>query len=148
MTIESDGDGKGRVGTVVFRGNFRRVRRGRRTDLIPGKVGKAVARPGRKGARLGPRPANVAVLLAFAHHVQHMIDEGRITDRAEVARRLNWTRARISQVMNLLLLAPDIQEKVVFLEASSRLTERGLRTVVCHEVWQEQRRVWLDLLAQ
>jgi len=77
-----------------------------------------------------------------------MIDEGRITDRAEVARRLNWTRARISQVMNLLLLAPDIQEKVVFLEASSRLTERGLRTVVCHEVWQEQRRVWLDLLAQ
>ncbi len=47
-------------------------------------------------------------------------------------------KASASQAMDLLLLAPDIQEAVLFLEAGTRVTERSLRTVVRHEDWREQ----------
>jgi len=139
MTIEPNGDGRGQGGTVVFRGSFHRARRERGDDLAPGDAQDLVARPTATGPWTGPHPANVAALLALAHHVQRLIDAGRIADRAEVARRLHWTRARISQVMDLLLLAPDIQEEVLFLEAGTHVTERGLRAVVRHEAWRDQR---------
>lgn len=41
----------------------------------------------------------------------------------------------------MLLLAPDIQEAVLFLDAGSLVTERALRVVVRNEDWREQRRV-------
>ncbi len=142
MTIEPNGDGRGPGGTVVFRGSFHRVRRERSYDLAPGPVPEPAERTGASAPWEGKRPANVAALLALAHHVQRLIDAGRIADRAEVARRLHWTRARVSQVMDLLLLAPDIQETVLFLEAGTRVTERALRAVVRREDWREQRARW------
>jgi len=143
MTIEPNGEGQGRGGgTVVFRGSFHRVRRESRIDLAEGAAPDPLVRPAVLGPWTGPRPANVAALLALAHHVQRMIDAGKIADRAEVARRLRWTRARVSQVMDLLLLAPDIQETVLYLEVGTHVTERALRLVVRHEDWEEQRRVW------
>ncbi len=142
MTIEPNGDGQGAGGTVVFRGSFHRTRRERRYDLAPGPAPEADERPATTGPWIGKRPANVAALLALAHHVQRMIDDGRIADRAEVARRLRWTRARVSQVMDLLLLAPDIQEAVLFLQAGSRVTERSLREVLQHPHWRDQRRAF------
>ncbi len=142
MTIEPNGDGRGQGGTMVFRGSFHRVRRERRIDLAEGTALDPLERPAATGPWIGKRPANVAALLALAHHVQRLIDAGRIADRAEVARRLHWTRARVSQVMDLLLLAPDIQESLLFLDAGSRVTERSLRAVVRQEDWREQRGVW------
>jgi hypothetical protein len=147
MTIESSGNVGGQGGTVVFRGSFHRVRRERRNEFAPGSAPGPADRPAATGPWTGQRPANVAALLALAHHVQRLIDSGRITDRAEVARRLHWTRARVSQVMDLLLLAPDIQEEVLFLEAGTRVTERALRAVLRHEDWREQRQVWATLRA-
>lgn len=140
MTIEPNGEGQGRGGTVVFRGSLHRVRRERSYDLAPGPLPEPAERPTTTGPWNGKRPSNVAALLALAHHVQRLIDAGRIADRAEVARRLHWTRARVSQVMDLLLLAPDIQEEVLFLEGGTRVTERALRAVVRLEEWGEQRR--------
>lgn len=139
MTIEPNGEGQGRGGTMVFRGSFHRVRRERRIDLAEGTAPEPLERPAALGPWTGKRPANVAALLALAHYVQRLIDAGRIADRAEVARCLHWTRARVSQVMDLLLLAPDIQEAVLFLDAGNRVTERSLRAVVRHEDWLEQR---------
>lgn len=132
---------------MVFRGSFHRTRRGRRYHLAPGPAPDADERPAALGPRIGKRPANFAALLAFAHHVQRLIDAGRIADGAEVARLLHWTGARVSQVMNLLLLAPDIHEELLFLEAGTRFTERALRPVVCYDDWRDQRRAWTTLKA-
>jgi len=55
--------------------------------------------------------------LALAHAVQARIENGEFKDYAEVARRNGLTRARLTQIMNLLLLAPDIQEEVLNMEA-------------------------------
>jgi len=91
------------------------------------------------------RPARVAVMLALAHKLEAAIDVGTVCDRAEVARRLGLTRARVTQLLDLTLLAPDIQEEVLGLEAVDGLepvTERGLREVIGSLDWVEQRRRW------
>lgn len=96
------------------------------------------------------RPARVAVMLALAHKIQEAIDRDQVRDRADVARRLGFTRARLTHLMDLLLLAPDIQDQVLALEALDGiqpLSERALRTVARVVSWDDQRRRWVDLRA-
>lgn len=87
------------------------------------------------------RPAKVARMLALAHHIQNAIDRGVVADRATVARKLGFTRARITQLLDLLLLAPDIQTRVLRLEAVDGvepMSERALRGVVAVRTWSCQ----------
>ena len=89
------------------------------------------------------RPARVAVMLALAHKIAAAIGSGDLPDQAEAARRLGVTRARVTQLLALLQLAPDVQERVLFLEAADGiepLTERALRAVMRARSWEEQRR--------
>jgi len=94
-------------------------------------------------------PAHVARQLALAHALQRRVDTGEFADYAAMARELGFTRARISQLMDLLLLAPDIQEEVLFLEAppgKQPVTERAVRDEVLKSLdWGEQRRRWQAL---
>jgi len=88
------------------------------------------------------RPAKVARMLALAHHLQGAIDRGLVADRAAVARKLGLTRARVTQLLDLLLLAPDLQAAVLGLEAvdgREPLTERTLRSVAHTGTWSQQR---------
>ncbi len=101
----------------------------------------------RRDAELPPvcRPARVARMLALAHHLQQAIDRGIVADRAAVARALGLTRARVTQLLDLLLLAPEVQEQVLALEAVSGvepMTERELRRVVHAGPWVKQRGQW------
>ena len=91
------------------------------------------------------RPAKVARMLALAHHIQNAIDRGVVADRAAVARKLGFTRARITQLLDLLLLAPDIQARVLELEAIDGvepMSERALRAATHAGAWEAQRRAW------
>lgn len=96
------------------------------------------------------RPARVATMLALAHKIAAAILEGKLRDRAEAARRLGVTRARVTQLLALLSLAPDLQERVLQLEAVDGvepLTERSLRRVTRELSWTAQRtlcRAWAD----
>lgn len=74
----------------------------------------------RKGQRVitteKPSPAlpegripRISRLLALAHHLERLVVTGAVKDYAELARLGNVSRARITQIMNLLLLAPDIR---------------------------------------
>ena len=88
------------------------------------------------------RPARVAVTLAMAHKIRQGILTGEIKDQAEAARRLGLTRARLSQVLDLTNLAPDLQERILFLEATGGrepLRERSLRGAVRILAWERQR---------
>jgi hypothetical protein len=91
------------------------------------------------------RPAKVARMLALAHHLQGTIDRGLVADRAAVARKLGLTRARVTQLLDLLLLAPDLQAAVLALEAvdgAEPIAERMLRAVAHAGTWPEQRAGW------
>jgi hypothetical protein len=61
------------------------------------------------------RPAKVARMLTLAHHLHSPIDRDLVTDRAAVARKLGLTRARVTHVLDLLLLDPE--QAVLALEA-------------------------------
>jgi hypothetical protein len=77
--------------------------------------------------------------MALAIKFQGMLDCGAVRDYADLARLGYVTPARVTQIMNLLLLAPDIQERVLFGIQSTAGGERALR-VVCAEVyWPDQR---------
>ena len=51
--------------------------------------------------------------LALAHLVERLIDACKLDDYAHAARVLGVSRARLSQLMDLLLLPPDVQERVL-----------------------------------
>ena len=111
---------------------FRTKRRGVRFDA-------AAPQPKPEPVR---RPARVAQMLALAHKIQEAIDRGAVPDRATVARRLGFTRARVTQLLDLALLAPDIQERLLQLEAvdgKEPMSERALRGVLQRWRWQDQR---------
>jgi hypothetical protein len=112
---------------------------------------------GRKELEAGTEPPTptagrvprVARLLALAHRLERLVRRGVVKDYAETARLGHVTRARISQIMSLLYLAPDIQETILFLPR----VERGGDPVVLHELlpiaaaadWAKQRRLWRRL---
>jgi hypothetical protein len=69
-------------------------------------------------------------LLKRARDFRRMLDTGVVASQADLARRFHVTRARVTQLLNLLRLAPDLQETLLSLPVgtSGRLVnERGLR---------------------
>ncbi len=88
-------------------------------------------------------PAMVAKRLALAHRIAREIDDGEYVDQADVARQHGLSRARLTQLLNLTLLAPDIQEEVLAIEyrpGREAITERKLREIAAVPLWSEQRR--------
>ena len=77
-------------------------------------------------------------MLALAHHIERLVDEGVIGDYAEAARVIGVPRVRLTQVMNLVLLSPALQEKV--LTGNIVSTEHSLRRVVAEADWDSQRK--------
>lgn len=123
---------------TVVTGTMTRVR-GRSVAFVDART--VDARP-REVVR---RPAKVARILALAHHIQGAIERGVVADRAVVARQLGLTRARVTQLLDLTLLAPDIQEVVLGLEAVDGVEpmfEGNLRPVVRAVEWGMQRALW------
>ena len=67
-----------------------------------------------------PPPSRLARLLALAHHFDDMTREGVVHDQAEIARLMKVTRAWVTRIMNLLFLAPDVQEDVLLTAQSEK----------------------------
>jgi hypothetical protein len=87
--------------------------------------------------------------MALALRLDGLVRTGVVADYAELARLGHVSRARISQILNLLALAPDLQESLLFLPA----VERGrdpihlgqLQPLTAILDWQEQRCLWHTL---
>jgi integrase len=103
----------------------------------------------------GPSPAHgrvprVARLLALALRFEDLIHSGTVSHYAALARLGQVSGARISQIMNLRWLAPDIQEQILFLPATQHgrdpLTVAQLLTVAAVLDWPTQRLRWQSLL--
>ena len=99
-----------------------------------------------------PRIPRITRLMALAIKFQDMVDRGEVRDYADLARLGYVSRARITQIMNLLNLAPDIQEELLGLPiipiAQMRFAERHLRVITGLAVWADQRQIWPDMKAQ
>ena len=117
-------------------------------------------RGGRPELREGPAPTapppervpRVARLMALAIKLDGLVRTGVVKGYAELARLGRVTPARITQVMNLTLLAPDVQEALLFLPpvAAGRepLALADLQRVAAVRDWRGQRRAWRELTAR
>ena len=101
-----------------------------------------------KRTRAGRLP-RVARLMALAIRFEELLGGGTVRDFADLARLGRVTRARISQIMALLNLAPDLQERILFLAPvvtkQEEISERSLRTVVDEPCWTQQRRLFAEI---
>src|ERR1700680_2345339 len=122
--------------------------------------------PGHRGGRGRPRPSDrppaeprpplpagrvprVSRLMALALRFQGLLQQGLIADYAALARLGHVSRARVSQIMNLPVLAPEIQEALLFLPR----TEKGRDSIHLAQLqplaalldWRQQRRLWEEL---
>jgi hypothetical protein len=84
--------------------------------------------------------------MALAIKFDGMLQRGEVRDYAELARLGHVTRARVTQIMNLLNLAPGIQEAILFLPAvesgRGELREWQVRSIASRACWSDQRRTW------
>jgi hypothetical protein len=106
-------------------------------------------REGEAKAMATGRVARVSRIMALAIRFEGLIRDGVVKDQAELARLGHVSRARLTQIMDLLCLAPEIQEAILFLPATERgrdaITEKQLRPVAATDSWSKQRRMWRAL---
>ena len=110
----------------------------RRKKVLPGPA------PERKEP--AGRTPRVSKLMALAIRFDRLLYERKVADQSELARLARVTQPRMTQIMNLLHLAPDIQEELLHLPAvmtgRDPITERDLRSIVRCWDWAKQRAMW------
>ena len=112
--------------------------------------GRKELHPGHATAPVVPgRVLRVAKLLALAHRFEQLLHEGIVKDYATLGRLGHLTRARVSQIMTLLCLAPDIQEEILYwpptVRGKDRVQMRQVLPIAALPDWKKQRQRWLEL---
>lgn len=106
---------------------------------------KKIAPAGEPAAKRGRLP-RITQVLALALQFQEMIERGEIRRHADLARLGCVSRERISQVMVLAWLAPDIQEAILRLPQTPGgrypVSEGTLRKLARRPLWEDQRMRW------
>jgi hypothetical protein len=84
--------------------------------------------------------------MALAIRFDQLIRDGIVMDQAELARLGHVSRARLTQIMGLLELSPNIQELLLIQTssqiASETVSERQLRSIVAEASWRKQQPLW------
>ena len=131
--------------TVKRKLNVQIVARGRKT-IRPHDANSNIANKTKPPARI-PR---IARLMALAIHYQEMLRTGEANDMIELSRRAKVSQPRMSQIMALNLLAPDIQTALLDLLPQSKgkpfLHEKRIRPITAILDWTEQRVAWQQIL--
>jgi hypothetical protein len=110
---------------------------------------------GRPGPSDAPPPGNghlprVTQVMALAIQFQDMIQRGEARDYADLARLGCLTRERMSQIMELIWLAPDIQQAILAFPSSTvrfPISEVAVRQIASALCWEDQRQEWNRLRA-
>ncbi len=98
------------------------------------------------------RVPRAAKLMALAIRCDHLIRTGAVPDATALARLAHVSQPRMTQILNLTLLAPDIQEVLLHLPlveaGKSDIHEKALRPIAALTCWLAQRRFWKRLYSQ
>lgn len=124
---------------------------------ITRKVHLRTVKHGERQLRRGPKPTppprgrvpRISKLMALAIHYESLLASGTVADQAALARLGQVTRARLTQIMDLTLLAPDIQEDLLFLPRTTSghdpVNHRSMREIALEPDWQVQREMWRNV---
>ena len=116
---------------------------------------QTLAMPTRPGSRTeaaaesGGRIPRVSRLMALAIKFERMVREGTVHTYRQLAEAGQISRARMSQIMHLSDLAPEIQEELLFLPRTvtgpDRYTEKQMRQVARSVDWEWQKKQFRSL---
>ena len=127
--------------TIECEVHFARAGRGCRKVLATGPSPVGPKEPGRV-----PR---LARLMALALRCDGLLRAGAVESQTEIARLGHVTRARVSQILNLLNLAPEIQEELLFLPRTlagrDPIILSQLLPIASTMEWAKQREMWKRL---
>lgn len=131
--------------SVDFQFSVQQRGRGAKKQIVEVEGGPMETKPALE------RIPRISRYMALAIHFEDLIKQGVVTDYADLARLGHVTRARVTQVMNLRLLAPEIQEVLLFLPETTTGTcgiqLKELQPVSAESDWQLQRKRWGNLIA-
>lgn len=118
-------------------------REGKRIVLADGKA------PQPKRPPVGRLP-RITRYMALAVYYEDLVRKGHVHDYAEIATLGHVTRARVTQIMNLRLLAPEIQEELLTLDrvinGRDSLSLRQMQSIALENDWKTQRKEWRALI--
>jgi hypothetical protein len=121
---------------------FHKKRVGKHIAMVEGPPPTAPERP--KG-----RLPRITRYMALTIYYKDLIRQGHVHDYAEIATLGHVTRARVTQIMNLGLLSPYIQEQIITKERISEgrdsLSLRELQAIALEPDWKIQWRLWIHL---
>ncbi len=85
--------------------------------------------------------------LMLAYQIQGLIEKEKISPR-QAAEWLNMSQVRVDQLMNMLLLSPQIQEEIIAADNAILVSipEYKLRSVINEADWQQQGQLWRELV--
>lgn len=106
---------------------------------------QGAGRPKKAAEPEPPRIPRVARLMALAIKFRDMVHRGEVPNYAEIARLGFVTRARLTQIMNLLNLAPELADNVLL--GSNQVgavpfSESQVRRITSLVLWQDQLDAW------
>ncbi len=85
----------------------------------------------------------IELQLAIAHWIDRQLVSGEIEDRGAVARLLGISVPRVSQLLDLLLLSPTIQDAICTTAAETiRVGAHSVRRITKTKHWEFQELIW------
>ena len=127
--------------TVECKVHFKNGRRGRKRLRKGEAQPPMTVEPGRV-----PR---ISRLMALAIRFGGLLKRGIVRDYVDLARLGLVSKPRVTQIMNLLYLAPDIQEEILLLPRTIKgrdpISERDVRLITSLDDWDKQMRIWEQL---
>jgi hypothetical protein len=126
--------------TVKQNLHFDRSQRGRR---------RIATEAPRERPPVAPRVPRIARLMALAIHFDGLLRAGEAADITTLARLSHVTQPRMTQILALNHLAPEIQDELLHLIACETgkepIHEKGLRRISAEYDWQCQRKMWAEV---
>jgi hypothetical protein len=94
-----------------------------------------------------PVAPRIARLLALAHRLEGLVRAREVSGYKELARLGQISEARLSQIILLSQLAPEIQECVLFFPGGAFLSEAELRAIARELSWAQQIKMFEERLS-
>jgi len=133
---------------ITYLGKIRykeEIHQGEHQAIVPEELWNNVNKKLKHNGKTG----GITRYMALAIYYEGLIREGHIHDYAEIATLGHVTRARVTQIMNLRLLAPDLQEQLLNVPRVERgrdsLCLRKFQSIAIEPSWKQQREMWKDL---
>lgn len=121
---------RGGTARVEFEVRFPRATKGRNVEAGSEPQESPTPKPA------PPQAPKITRLLVLGYHFDRLVQDGVVKNYAEIARLSGLSRARVTQIVNLILLAPKIQENILGVSSRRITAERPTRSLTSIPDWR------------